>query len=96
MFPSSKNVIKQEMNGAVHKWRHVQEEGKGVIDSGMVCDGRGGGRFLKCDVTNEKITKNKIEKNSVIFFSSVFISVPTTRATNLKIPKDLNDAKWCE
>jgi hypothetical protein len=68
----------------------------GVHDSGMVCDDKGRGRLLKCDVSNSKICKNKIEKNSAIFFLSGFISIPTTRATNLKIPKDLNVAKGCE
>ena len=47
------------------------------------CDGRGGGRFLRCD---------EIKKSSSIYF---FKCHPTTRATSLKISKDLNDAKGC-
>jgi hypothetical protein len=43
---------------AVHKWRHAPEGG-GVHDFVMVCDGRGGGRFLKCDVTKKNFKRNK-------------------------------------
>lgn len=44
--------------------------------------------------TKKNFKRNR--KKIADFFSQVvFISVPTTRATNLKILKDLNDAKGC-